>query len=85
MSLDIVIREIDHPNGYIKMNGLAVLPAFQRRGIGTMLMGHVEKLAEERNVSVIGLVSGFQRAGAHRFYECLGYQKLSFWFRKNVE
>ena len=67
------------------MNGLAVLPAFQRCGIGTMLMGHVEKLAEERNASVIGLASGFQRTGAHRFYEHLGYQKLSFWFRKNVE
>ena len=28
---------------------------------------------------------GFQRTGAHRFYEHLGYQKSSFWFRKNVE
>lgn len=76
---------IGYPNGYIKMNGLAVLPEFQRCGIGTMLMGHVEKLAKERNASVIGLASGFQRTGAHRFYECLGYKKLSFWFRKNME
>lgn len=76
---------VDHPNGYIKMNGLAVLPQFQRRGIGRMLMERVEKLAAERGASFIGLASGFQRTGAHAFYERLGYQKTSFWFRKAIE
>ena len=75
---------IDHPNGYMKLNGLAVLPAFQRCGIGKMLMERVEELARERNISLIGLASGFQRTGAHKFYERLGYQKLSFWFRKEI-
>ncbi len=76
---------IDHPNGYIKVNGLAVLPEFQRCGIGKMLMERVEKLAGEHNVSAIGLASGFRRTGAHEFYEHLGYKKTSFWFRKNIE
>ncbi len=75
---------IDPPNGYIKVNGLAVLPEFQHCGIGKMLMERVEKLAGERNISLIGLASGFQRTGAHAFYEHLGYQKLSFWFRKRI-
>ena len=75
---------VDHPNGYIKMNGIAVLPAFQRRGIGKMLMERVEQLAKERGASAIGLASGFQRTGAHEFYERLGYHKTSFWFRKDV-
>lgn len=75
---------IDHPNGYIKMNGLAVLPAFQHCGIGTMLMERVEELARERSASMIGLASGFQRTGAHAFYEHLGYHKTSYWFRKNL-
>lgn len=75
---------IDQPNGYIKVNGLAVLPEFQHCGIGRMLMERVEKLACERNVSLIGLASGFQRTGAHEFYEHLGYQKLSYWFRKRI-
>ena len=74
---------IDHPTGYIKMNGLAVLPEFQHCGIGKMLMERVEKLAGERNASCIGLASGFQRIDAHEFYEHLGYTKTSFWFRKN--
>ena len=75
---------IDQPNGYIKINGLAVLPEFQHRGIGKMLMERVEKLAGERNISLIGLASGFQRTDAHRFYEHLGWKKLSFWFRKTI-
>ncbi len=75
---------IEQPNGYIKVNGLAVLPEFQRHGIGKMLMECVEKLAHERKVSLIGLASGFQRTGAHGFYEHLGYQKLSYWFRKEI-
>lgn len=75
---------VDQPNGYIKVNGLAVLPEFQHCSIGKMLMERVEMLAGERNVSLIGLASGFQRTGAHEFYEHLGYQKLSFWFRKRV-
>ena len=75
---------IDHPNGYMKINGLAVLPEYQRCGIGKMLMERVEELARERNISLIGLASGFQRTGAHKFYERLGYQKLSFWFRKEI-
>lgn len=75
---------IDQPNGYIKVNGLAVLSEFQRCGIGKMLMERVEKLAGERNISLIGLASGFQRTNAHEFYEHLGYQKLSFWFRKRI-
>ena len=73
---------IDHPNGYMKVNGLAVLPEFQHCGTGKKLMERVEELARERNVSMIGLASGFQRTKAHEFYEHLGYQKSSFWFRK---
>ena len=75
---------IGYPNGYIKLNGLAVLPAFQRQGIGKKLMERVEKLAVERGASAIGLASGFQRTGAHEFYERLGYRKTSYWFRKNI-
>lgn len=75
---------INLPNGYIKVNGLAVLPEFRHSGIGKMLMKRVEKLAGERNISLIGLASGFQRTGAHEFYEHLGYHKSSFWLSKRV-
>ncbi len=75
---------INMPNGYIKINGLAVLPEYQHCGIGKKLMERVEKMAGERNISLIGLASGFQRKGAHEFYEHLGYHKSSFWFSKRI-
>lgn len=66
---------INLPNGFIKVNGLGVLPQFRNWGIGRMLMERVEKLAGERNISVVELGSGFQRTDAHAFYEHLGYRK----------
>lgn len=35
-------------------------------------------------IKVNGLASGFQRTDAHKFYEHLGNQKLSFYFRKRI-
>ena len=75
---------LNMPNGYTKINGLAVLPEYRRRGIGKRLMERVEQLGAERGVSFIGLASGFNRTEAHEFYERLGYEKLSFWFRKRI-
>ncbi|MBP3918635.1 MAG: GNAT family N-acetyltransferase [Clostridia bacterium] len=74
-----------NPDGYIKLNGLAVLPEYQHCGIGTKLIKRVEALAKERGTLYIGLASGFQRTDAHAFYEHLGYQKTSFWFRKRIK
>lgn len=75
---------INLPNGYIKVNGLAVLPEFQHCGIGKMLMEQVEKSAKERGNALVELASGFQRTEAHEFYEHLGYQKFAFRFSKRV-
>lgn len=78
----VLTLAVDHPNGYIKLNGLAVLPEFQHCGIGKKLMKRVEELTAECGSSYIGLASGFQRTNAHEFYEHLGYNKTSFYFRK---
>lgn len=78
----VEVIAIGYPNGYIKMNGLGVLPEFQRQGIGRMLMERVERLAVEHGADAIGLASGFKRTGAHEFYERMGYRKTSYWFRK---
>lgn len=75
---------INLPDGYIKVNSLAVLPKFRCRGIGKMLMAYVEELAKERGSSLVELASGFQRTEAHEFYERLGYQKTSVRFSKRI-
>ena len=75
---------IGHPNGYTKINGLGVLPEYQNKGVGGMLLKHAEKMAIENGTRYIGLASGFRREEAHAFYEHMGYQKTSYWLRKSL-
>ena len=75
---------IGHPNGYTKINGLGVLPEYQNKGVGGMLLKHAEKMAIENGTRYIGLASGFRHEEAHAFYEHMGYQKTSYWLRKSL-
>lgn len=67
--------------------GLAVLPAYQRRGIGRQLMTVVESLAKANRLSFIRLNSADYRHEAHAFYEGIGYRsnKLQKRFIKEIE
>ena len=79
------VLAIGHPGGYVKMNGLGVLPEYRQKGIGRQLMNRVERWAVEQGAPYIGLASGIRREDAHEFYERLGYRKTSYWFRKNLQ
>ena len=79
----VCVPAVPFPNGYIKMNGLGVLPEYQHKGIGRKLLTQVEKEAVKRKVTRIGLATGLQRTDAHVFYEGMGYRKTSFWYRKD--
>ncbi|NLE18151.1 MAG: GNAT family N-acetyltransferase [Propioniciclava sp.] len=57
----------------VNVMGIAVLADAQGRGAGRALMEHVEGWARERGASGLRLVSGEARAGAHAFYERLGF------------
>ena len=76
---------IGHPDGYSKVNGLGVLQEYRRNGIGKMLLKRAEQEAVANGTRYIGLASGFSREDAHRFYEMMGYQKTSYWFRKRLK
>ena len=78
----VKVLAIGHPGGYVKMNGIGVLPEYRRQGIGKKLMEQVERFAVEQGAPYVGLASGISRAEAHAFYGNSGYQKTSYWFRK---
>ena len=80
----VKVLAIGHPGGYVKMNGIGVLPEYRRRGIGKKLMEQVERFAVEQGAPYVGLASGISRTEAHAFYGKSGYQKTSFWFRKSL-
>ena len=81
----VKVLAIGHPGGYVKMNGIGVLPEYRHQGIGKQLMEHVERFAVEQGAPYVGLASGINRAEAHAFYERIGYRKTSYWFRKSLE
>ena len=81
----VKVLAIGHPGGYVKMNGIGVMPEYRCQGIGKMLLDQVEQFAKEQSAPYIGLASGIHRVDAHAFYENCGYQKTSYWFRKSLE
>lgn len=78
----VEVLSIDDPDGYIKINGIAVHPEYRSRGIGTRLIARAEQTARERGSNSIGVASIFKRTKAHELYERLGYRKSAFWFHK---
>ena len=78
----VEVLSIDDPEGYVKMNGIAVLPEYQHRGIAQQLIARAEQAARERGASSIGCASSFGRTGSQALLDRLGYEKSAFWFHK---
>lgn len=55
---------------------LAVLPAWQRRGIGARLVRWLEAAALEAGIGVIRLEARRRNAAARAFYRRLGYEEI---------
>ncbi len=67
--------EADAPQA--RVMGLVVDASERRRGTGAALMQAIEEWSRERGVGVIVLNTGDGRAGAHAFYERLGYRNTA--------
>lgn len=53
--------------------GIAVDPAYRKKGIGRALLTQAEAWARETGAAGIRLVSSVGRTEAHKFYEVMGY------------
>jgi GNAT superfamily N-acetyltransferase len=82
--LELVVERLIDAEPRVDVAGLVVSEALQGRGIGRTLMDHAEKWAAERGCRIVHLRSNLKRAGAHAFYERLGYEhfKTQKAFRK---
>ncbi len=81
----VEVISIDDPDGYIKMNGIAVLPEYRHRGIAQQLIEQVELEAHKRGSSSIGAATSFKRTGSQRLLDKLKYEKSAFWFHKQCK
>ncbi|WLV24056.1 GNAT family N-acetyltransferase [Aciduricibacillus chroicocephali] len=59
--------------------------SFRSKGYGEQLLHFVEEFAKEHNFSSVALSSGLNRADAHRFYENVNYDKVSYVFKKDLD
>lgn len=57
------------------VDNMVVEPAFQRRGVGRLLLAEVDRLARQAGCYKLSLTSHQQREGAHAFYEALGWRR----------
>jgi GNAT superfamily N-acetyltransferase len=57
-----------------RISSLVISPQWQRRGVGSKLIGAAEEFGWAHGCLRIEVTSGDHRTGAHEFYQSLGYQ-----------
>jgi ribosomal protein S18 acetylase RimI-like enzyme len=62
---------------------VAVLPAFQGRGVGRAMMEHARAECRAAACYKMTLSSNLAREGAHAFYDSLGFQRHGYSFLVN--
>jgi GNAT superfamily N-acetyltransferase len=63
---------------------VAVLPAFQGRGIGRSMMEHAREECRYAGCYKMTLSSNVAREGAHRFYDALGFERHGYSFLMRI-
>lgn len=63
------------------IDDVAVDPAWQGRGVGTMMMHEALEVAREKGCYKAMLSSNLKRERAHAFYESLGFERHGHSFR----
>jgi predicted N-acetyltransferase YhbS len=71
---------------YADIGGLVVAESVRNRGAGKLLMEAAEAWAVANGYPAVKLSSGLHRAGAHQFYERIGYRntRTAYRFEKTL-
>ena len=72
----VQVRRVVESDPQAEVGGLVVAQGYRRSGAGRLLMEHAEQWARTCGLGVVMLRSNVLRAGAHAFYERLGYAML---------
>lgn len=72
--LGVVFEDIcDDGRPILLVENVAVLEEYQGKGVGRQMFGEIERWGKEMDCHYEILVSGIGRAGAHKFYNALGF------------
>jgi len=75
-------RMLQYPSPIVRVTALVVDRRARRRGVGKLLMQHVERVGSAAGCEFVELTSAMDRAEAHAFYRNIGYEPNSLRFRK---
>jgi ribosomal protein S18 acetylase RimI-like enzyme len=64
---------------------IAVAPDYQRKGIGTMMMRHIEKLAKERGATMLRSDTGIENTASQKLHESLGFKLYRVHYEKVLQ
>ena len=73
-----------YPRKRVRIEEIAVLPEFSRKGIGKRLLQEAEKWAKKKKISDLILLTYAFNEGAIRFYETHGYEPYSIEMNKKI-
>jgi GNAT superfamily N-acetyltransferase len=78
---------VDHgieQDTYGRLTAPAVDQQWRARGVGKLLVQHVEQWCRERGADRLTLTSGHHRPESHKFYRALGYDATGLRFIKRI-
>lgn len=78
-SIRSVVR---YPRPILEVEEFFVSDEYRRRGIGSMLMKHILRIAKKKKCAYVFLASGKDRTGAHAFYKNFGFTEYAFHYRR---
>jgi GNAT superfamily N-acetyltransferase len=59
-----------------EIGGIVIRKSYRRRGLGKILLQHIEKWAGGHGCETVALYSGMHRNTAHLFYPNIGYARI---------
>jgi ribosomal protein S18 acetylase RimI-like enzyme len=81
--ITVIYFKNGHPVGFAMLyvlNGeilaIAVLPKYQRRGIGSALLNHIERIARQLGLSRLSLHTARENKLAHLFFQKAGFKVI---------
>lgn len=71
---------------YWYLQEIIILPQFQRKGIGTMIVNHLVDYARENSITgKFTIIGGVSAKGKEPFYEKMGFEIISNGIKKMIE
>jgi len=74
-----------HDGPYLVVHRLVVNPSVQGQGLGRRLLGYVEELAKQKNITMIRLDTHDKNAPMIRILAQLGYEKIGYVLLNNFK